>query len=174
MGAVEDYAAAIRAETPPRLRSGTVAEVIDATHVRVSLGDRSIAAYGSAPVGSLVTVVTRDNLSEILTPPSTAWATPTLTGSWVNHGAGVAPASYRRTGMHVELQGAIKSGTLAVTAFTLPVGFRPAAIHVFSVSCESGTARLDVTTDGSVIVRSYSGSGSNALVSLSGIRFPLA
>ncbi len=104
-----------------------------------------------------------------------AWTAPTLGNSWQDFLSGVAPVAYRRVGDVVELRGAIKSGTLATTVFTLPVGFRPTAgNHLFAVVAGPGGARLDVSSDGTVVVRHYYSSGTNALVSLAGVRFAVA
>ena len=173
MGAVEELAAAMRSERPGRALPGTVVAVIDAAHVRVSIGDRAIAAYGSAPVGAHVTVWVRDNLAEVVAvhDGSSAWTAPALTNGWLDCLAGVVPTAYRKVGDVVQLRGAVKSGTVAQPAFTLPVGFRPAGIHIFYAVAQPGGARIDVGADGTVTVRSYISSGTNALVSLSGIRY---
>lgn len=174
MGAIEDYAAAIRPKQAPRTLVGTVAEVIDATHVRVSIGDRAVAAFGVAPVGARVSVNVRgDNLCDLITVLPGAWTAPTLAGSWVNFGDGNAPAGYRLNGDVVEMRGLIKSGSGLI--FTLPTGMRPTAGTArFVVPAGPGAAIVDARWDGPVSLVSYLASGTNAHVSLAGIRFPLA
>ena len=100
-----------------------------------------------------------------------AWTAPTLTNGWTNFGAGTIAAGYRLRGGVVELRGTIKGGSAAVAAFTLPVGFRPSAVHLFTALADPGVARLDVGSDGVVTVRAYAAGGSNAIVSLNGVSF---
>ena len=100
-----------------------------------------------------------------------AWTAPTLTNGWTNFGAGTIAAGYRLRGGVVELRGTIKGGSAAVAAFTLPVGSRPSAVHLFTALADPGVARLDVGSDGVVTVRAYAAGGSNAIVSLNGVSF---
>lgn len=80
------------------------------------------------------------------------WITPTYLGTWVSYGAGFADAQYRRTSEGiVVLRGLIKSGTIGTSAFTLPVGYRPAFNTLFLSATSTGTGRLEVTSAGSVI-----------------------
>ncbi len=100
--------------------------------------------------------------------PGGAWTPLTLANSWANFGAGTAPAAYRVIGDTVDLRGVIKSGTAGTPVATLPV--HPALIEIFSVQADSGGARVDVDEHGQIIVRSYFSGGTNARLSLSGIR----
>jgi len=109
-----------------------------------------------------------------LTPE--AWITPTLTNGWVNFGTPNETAGYYKDAFgRVHIRGTIKSGTVAAgatgTAFTLPVGYRPAAVLPFlgaRQDVSSTDAKIEVFADGSVrVVRS----GTSAEVSLNGISF---
>jgi len=173
MDPITEYAQELAREDSLRVIGGTVVEAVDGTHVRVDIGGRAVTAYGSGAVGSAVRLVVGRGTCEVLgSPGGSAWTAPTLTNGWVDFLAGVAPTAYRKVGDVVELRGAIKSGTLASTAFTLPAGFRPASgIHIFYAVAQPGGARIDVGADGTVTVRSYMSSGTNALVSLAGIRY---
>lgn len=174
MGAVEELAAAMRTQRPGRTLPGTVVEVLDATHVRVSIGDRAVKAFGVAPVGAHVTVWTGDNLTEVIAVHGFAdWIAPTLAGTWVNFGGGMSPAGYRLRGDTVEVRGNVKSGS--GTIFTLPMGYRPAAGSArYIVPAGPGAAIVDVRWDGPVNLVSYLASGTSAHVALDGISFPLA
>lgn len=55
----------------------------------------------------------------------TPWTALSYTNSWANIGGGQEPGAYRKVGDEVQLRGLIGGGSLAVAAFTLPVGFRP-------------------------------------------------
>lgn len=100
------------------------------------------------------------------------WITPTLQNSWVNFDAGLAPTGYRMVEGGIQLRGAVKSGALAVPVFILPEWARPTdGGHIFIAACETGTARLDVSWTGEVIVSGYMSGGSNGLVSLSGVHY---
>jgi hypothetical protein len=72
---------------------------------------------------------------------------PPFAHSWVNNGGGAATAAYRKfpDGL-VKLKGLIKSGTLGLTAFTLPVGYRPSTTHYFGVGCNVGTGAIGILT----------------------------
>lgn len=104
------------------------------------------------------------------TPGSTPWtATPTFAGAWVNFGAPHQVAQYRRVGDTVELRGLIKSGS--GTICTLPAGFRPAANERFITTAAAGVADIQVEATGVVSVQFLFAGGSNAYVSLAGVRF---
>lgn len=90
---------------------------------------------------------------------------------WVD-ASGFAGVSYYRTfAGAVRIEGAISaaggSSTTGVVLFTLPVGFRPAATHVFSVRTNGGTGRIDVDSAGQVIMQV----GDTVLTSLNGVEF---
>jgi hypothetical protein len=54
---------------------------------------------------------------------------PAFQNSWVNYGGAYAPAAFRKMpDGTVRLRGTVKSGTNASAIFTLPVGYRPAAV----------------------------------------------
>ena len=57
---------------------------------------------------------------------TTSWVNVTaFLNGWVNYGSGYQVARYRKVGDRVELEGLIRSGTLGLHAFVLPVGFCP-------------------------------------------------
>ena len=62
----------------------------------------------------------------------TAWTGVTFQNSWVNFGGTSQVARYRKIGDQVYIEGRIKTGTMAVVAFTLPAGFRPPLVMSFS------------------------------------------
>lgn len=176
MDPVNDLAQTIRGAIPPGLRvlQGRVVAVVDGTHAQVDIGDRVVTAYAASPaaVGADVRLLVGSGSCEVLSAgASTSWTAPTLTNSWADYGAGVVATGYRRVGDVVHLRGAIKSGTLAAAAFTLPVGYRPTGVEIFYVVAGPGGARLDVGSDGQVTVRDYRSSGTNAMVTLSGVSF---
>ena len=63
----------------------------------------------------------------------TAWTNLTLQNGWVNVGGAQPLAMYRKVADMVYLRGRIASGTLNTAMFTMPVGFRPLALHTFQV-----------------------------------------
>lgn len=111
-----------------------------------------------------------------LTAAAEQWAPPTLLNSWVNYAAsGHRDAGYSLTvDNHVELRGLVKLGATGVAIFILPDDHSPSATEVFV--CQAGgfgTARVDVLATGDVVVLAYNGTGTNAFLSLAGIRFSL-
>jgi len=181
MTSVEDLARTIRdaANSGLRVAQGTVVAVVETTHVSVDLGDRVITAYrpGSVPAGAGagVRVLVGSGVAEVVSSTGGAgWVGATLTNSWTNFLAGTALAAYRKVGDVVELRGTVKSGTFGAPIFTLPDGHRPPLQEIFYVHASPGGARLDVTPGGAVQVAAYVSSGTNALVSLAGVRFAVA
>jgi hypothetical protein len=83
------------------------------------------------------------------------WIAPTLTNGWTNVGGAFQVAQYRRIGNRVFLRGSIAPGTSS--AFTLPVGFRPAATNLFPVlNGSSGILQVTITSAGTVTPSSAS------------------
>lgn len=92
-------------------------------------------------------------LEATVTVPSDWTAVAVFANSWVNYDTSTNPgAQYRKTpdGM-VELFGAVKSGTVPATAFTLPAGCRPALPINFSCVSNGAFGLVVVETDGDVV-----------------------
>jgi hypothetical protein len=134
--------------------------------------------FGYGPFNDASSLVTIDGMSAkdfgpatpqpnlVYTSGSKDWVAPTLTNGWSNSGGTNQTAAYRlnsRTG-NVELAGLITGGTSGATAFTLPLGFRPAAGNAFGTQ---GGGTVVVTAAGLVIVTP----GSGASIWLNGVSF---
>ncbi len=82
------------------------------------------------------------------------WTTATYGSGWTSFDANTwGTASYYRTvdGM-VHLRALVKrSSGVNNTIFTLPTGFRPPHVHLFSVAASGGVGRIDVETSGNVV-----------------------
>lgn len=97
-----------------------------------------------------------------------AWTTVTFQNSWVNYGGVFETTAYTKNSLgEVRLRGMVRSGTVNAAIFTLPVGFRPTLQKVFVVIANAAIGRVDVRTNGEVLLVT----GSNAWVSLDGISF---
>lgn len=94
--------------------------------------------------------------------------TPTFTNSWANYGSDYDTAGYYKDKDRVFLQGLIKGGTVGASAFTLPVGYRPAKRKIFTVNSNNSFGRVDILANGNVLIDS---SCSNSYISLEGISF---
>ncbi len=79
-----------------------------------------------------------------------AWQVPAYTNSWVDFGGGYAPMRYRRNSDKTELYGALKSGANGTTAFTLPVGYRPAEALFGPIVTSGGIGYLTISAAGLV------------------------
>jgi hypothetical protein len=92
-----------------------------------------------------------------------------FTNAWVNLGGGTPSAQYwfDREGK-VWLEGAISTGTIGLSAFTLPVGYRPSTPMRFGVPSNGAFGELLVNTNGTVVPNV----GSNVSFNLNGISFP--
>jgi hypothetical protein len=113
------------------------------------------------------------SLSGLITSDVMGWQTPTLGNSWINV-SGEQTAQYQKLpDGTVVLRGSISSGTVGAAIFTLPTGYRPSATkrEVFMQIAGGGICEIDVLTTGVVQVAQYIASGTNAFVSLAGIRF---
>jgi hypothetical protein len=95
---------------------------------------------------------------------------PPFLNSWVQQG-GVATVAFMRTpeGL-VLLRGGVVSGTAALAAFNLPVGYRPGDANSLQFACPSGAAamtQVNVGVSGNVLPQASPGGG----VRLDDIRF---
>lgn len=88
---------------------------------------------------------------------------PAYTNAWT----GSAQYWFDREG-NVWLGGSITTGTIGLSAFTLPVGYRPAVARRLSVTSNGAFGELLVNTDGTVVPNI----GSNVSFSLNGLSFP--
>ncbi len=82
---------------------------------------------------------------------------------WIPFGGVYSSPYYYLEGSMVHMGGLIKSGTVNAVMFTLPVGYRPSGQEIISVVSAQVGARLDVKTNGDVLMPF---NGSNASVSL--------
>lgn len=104
---------------------------------------------------------------DLVSAVATAWTAPTLLNSWVNFGGVYVGAAYRKVGDMVQLRGSIKNGTVTAgtTIYTLPVGFRPPATHVFAtLDGNNAISRFDVDASGNVAIQT----GTNAQFTVQG------
>jgi len=96
------------------------------------------------------------------------YITPTLSNSWVTFGGAFGAVRYWKDGNGtVHLTGIMKDGTINATAFTLPVGFRPAGTALYPVMSNDALGRLQIDSAGVVTPKA----GSNAYFSLDGVTF---
>jgi hypothetical protein len=99
---------------------------------------------------------------------------PAFASGWVNYDANFPLCAFRKyPDGRVRLQGMIKSGNIAQTAFTLPVGYRPvdpqtgSGQAIFTAISNSAICDLRIYLDGRVVPQT----GSNIWVSLDGVEF---
>ncbi len=92
---------------------------------------------------------------------------PTFANGWVNFNVAWPPAAFYRADGRVWLSGLVKSGTVGLSMFTLPVGYRPAFPESFAVTANTAFGELRIDTAGQVFLVA----GSTAYVSLSGVSF---
>lgn len=92
-----------------------------------------------------------------------------FTNSWANNGAGYTAAAYwfDREGK-VHLEGSVDTGSSGTSAFTLPVGYRPATSKVFAIDANGSHGTATIGTDGTVVLTA----ASTANTHLNGISFP--
>lgn len=101
----------------------------------------------------------------------TTWSNLTLTGGWVNYGAGFSTAQYTKSSDNiVTVKGMIKSGTITngTVVGTLPAGYRPAKKLLLSGVSYDNHVRIDVGPDGAITLQ---GNANSNWVSLDNITF---
>ena len=109
---------------------------------------------------------TRKSYVDGLASPS-AWTAVTFQNSWTDLGGVDQTAQYRKIGDVVHLRGMITSGVMSSSAFTLPVGFRPAAQVWYGTVSANAFAAFYVTIAGLVVPSA----GSAASFSLGSFQF---
>jgi hypothetical protein len=93
---------------------------------------------------------------------------PAFTNSWVNFGGGNVTAAFRKApDGRVQLKGLVKTGTLGLSAFTLPAGYRPPVLLRFAVVSNGAFGYAAVGSDGTVAPTN----GSNVSFALDQISF---
>ena len=104
-----------------------------------------------------------------------SWIAPALLNGWVTPGAigsATQTVAYRKMADGtVNLRGVGGGGPVSTVMFTLPIGYRPALDEWFLCLCNGGAVQIAVKLTGDVYVNSYIAGGTNAVVSLAGIRF---
>lgn len=99
-----------------------------------------------------------------------------FSNSFANYGSGYQGARYRRFGRTVEIQGMVARAGAPATVFTLPAGFRPAAIARYSSvvagSVTLGLGLIDIDPSGTVTIAHVTSSG-NVVAAALGCMFGL-
>lgn len=98
---------------------------------------------------------------------------PAFENSWANYNASTHTTCAFMMDLDgfVNLKGVAKSGTSTAAIFTLPAGYRPSLQQTFTVPSNDAFSLLTITSAG--VVAKTAG-GTNAYVSLDGIRFKVA
>lgn len=111
--------------------------------------------------------------------PETAANAITFLGGWANFGSGFATGTYAKIGTRVFLDGLVSNvgGALAANSVysiaTLPVGVRPATQKLYGTwsGDAPSAARVDVRTDGTIIVITGGAIGVSGYVSICDLSF---
>ena len=103
--------------------------------------------------------------------PNTGEIPLVLENSWVDYGStfSVTPASYRREGNTVYLNGLIKNGTSGIAIIaTLPLAFRPINTQLTNATTSANVfCRIDVRNDGVIIATAPASTGWLSLANIS-------
>ncbi len=137
--------------------------------------DTSATGVDSAVTNELLSgIFTRNGINRInnLTVDTVnTWTSVTFQNSWANFNLGHATAAYRKLpDGTVEVKGLVSKSTTPAPGeviFTLPVGFRPLELRIFSTLSIDALGRADVESNGNVKMSV----GSGGWFSLQTIRF---
>lgn len=148
---------------------------VDTTNEFNSIGIYSNAT-GFVARGKLVSYLSANHIY-IANNGAVTWQTPSpVNGGWVNYGGGFASLQYGKTSDNiVMLKGLIKDGATAqdTVLFRLPSGYRPSKRVLSSGVVYDPTApymahaRIDVDTDGDVILHSSASANWTSLDAIS-------
>lgn len=145
--------------------SALVGTNITGTATGLTTGGNALLAGSSSQAFSASTFTSSAAGSSIIVEASIA---PTLLNSWVNYGAPFIPSHYYKdASSRVHIEAVVHSGVVGSPVFTLPVGYRPPATHLFAIDSNGAHGQVSVASNGDVTV----GIGSNVYASLSGISF---
>ena len=135
------------------------------TKAQVGLGNVDNTSDANKPVST----ATQTALNLKANKVQEAWITPTLINGWVAFGgAEDGPTYYKDDFGNVKLRGVVKSGTLSVSMFKLPIGYRPAKNKYFAVISNNVPGFVLIDPSGGVIPLSGT---SNTFVALDSISF---
>ena len=135
------------------------------TKAQVGLGSVDNTSDANKPVST----ATQTALNLKANKVQEAWLTPTLINGWVAFGgAEDGPVYYKDNFGNVKLRGVVKSGTLSVSIFKLPIGYRPAKNKYFAVISNNVPGFVLIDPSGGVIPLAGT---SNVFVALDSISF---
>jgi hypothetical protein len=92
---------------------------------------------------------------------------PAFTNGYVNNTSGYTGASFYKDRGRVYLAGMIKSGTPGLSAFTLPIGYRPSAAIKLPMNINGAMQSVDINPDGTVVPTGGSAADTRILEGLS-------
>lgn len=107
-----------------------------------------IYAVGEIVTAATVNTYVQQDLAYLY--GDTTWTAPTFTNGWADYGAGYVSSGFRALGTRIVFRGLIKSGTLATSAFTLPVGYRPPSSIFWGVQTAGGIGQIVIASSGTV------------------------
>ena len=135
------------------------------TKTQVGLGSVDNTSDANKPVST----ATQTALNLKANKVQEAWFTPTLINGWVAFGGAEDGPTYCKDNFgNVKLRGVVKSGTLSVSMFKLPIGYRPAKNKYFAVISNNVPGFVLIDPSGGVIPLAGT---SNTFVALDSISF---
>ena len=135
------------------------------TKAQVGLGNVDNTSDANKPVSTAMQTALNLKANKV----QEAWITPTLINGWVSFGgAEDGPTYYKDDLGNVKLRGVVKSGTLSVSIFKLPIGYRPAKNKYCPVISNNVPGFVLIDPSGGVIPLAGT---SNTFVALDSISF---
>lgn len=136
----------------------------------------TMATYQRRCYGGDPTVATNWTAWEKIGGGDLAWTNVSSLGyanGWRDYDTGIWLPQFRKDAQgYVHMRGLIALGTASATAFTMPMGYRPARSEMFSTFAGAAVTRSDVNSNGTFVAMAQIATGAtNAYVSLSGITY---
>ena len=152
----------------------TGAKVKDDSLTGADVLESSLGKVPAAASADSATTAGHASSADALAAPE-AWhevgsaGNPAFQNGWTNYSPSGNSAGYYKDRLgFVHLKGMVKNGTMSQTAFTLPVGYRPAKAMLLPTASAHVYGEVLIYADGRVDAET----GQNLLMSLDGIVFP--
>lgn len=118
-------------------------------------------------------IMRKQNIRQRIVEADSGWQSLTFTGGISNFGAGHRTIGVRKQNGEIKLRGLALIGGIngaGGTLMTIPIGFRPSLIEVFTQDYNNAAVRLDINPSGAITLPAQA-TAAGSFISLAGIRY---